>query len=295
MKRLCLVFVAISLLLLASFSSAVQHEGSWIFRKVKSLVPLKRTPEKQLWARWQKQDNRSTKTIDHRLWADFLRRYVKTNANGINLVSYGAVTKEDRRRVEAYLDQLSHIKIDEYNQAVQEAFWINLYNALTVNLILKHYPVKSILDIGGRGFHVFHRGPWNIKLITVERVPLSLNDIEHRILRPIWNDARIHYAVNCAAYSCPNLHKKPYDSKHIDRMLNAAAKDYVNNLRGVTFKNGKLFVSSIYDWYRDDFGDTDQHIIDHLIQYANPELKQKLQKFHTISGYDYDWALNVTK
>ena len=248
-------------------------------------------PSKNLWPRWQVTDPVSTKTINHNAWGQFLSKYVRTNAQGLNLVAYNKVTARDKQNLQQYITYLQSIPIDNYSRPVQEAYWINLYNAETVNLVLQHYPVKSILDINiSPG--LFKKGPWDAKVLTVEGQKLSLNDIEHRILRPIWNDPRLHYSVNCASISCPNLQKQPFTGANINRQLNRAATQYINSPRGVDIKQGKLILSSIYDWYRPDFGGTTQDVIKHLKEYAKPALRQQLNGYNKISGYEYNWNLN---
>jgi hypothetical protein len=247
-------------------------------------------PSKQLWPRWQANTPNSTKTVNHKRFQQFLNRYVYTTKSGVNFVRYSQVTTQDREQLKTYLKQLSELPVAQYNRSVQLAYWINLYNALTVETVLQHYPVKSIRDIKLGGW--FESGPWDAKLIKVDGIPLSLNDIEHRIIRPIWNDPRTHYALNCASYSCPNLQKQVYTGKTINTMLAQAAKAYINNPRSVLIKNNMLIVSSIYDWYQADFGGSEQAVIRHVMQYAKPVLKRQLSTFHVISDYHYDWRLN---
>ncbi len=173
------------------------------------------------------------------------------------------------------------------------AYWINLYNALTVRVVLDHYPVASILDIDiSPG--LFSNGPWGKKLIVVEGENLSLNDIEHRILRPIWKDARIHYVVNCASIGCPNLALRAYAAERLEEMLGAAARGYVNHPRGVAFDDGRVIGSKLYDWYKADFGSNDAGVIGHLRQFANPALLSRLASATRIDNHRYNWALNDT-
>lgn len=255
-------------------------------------------PTKNLWPRWQTHNPESKQTINHKAFQTFLDQYVVKTESGINAVKYSQVNDQDKSKLSHYIKYLSNIDIDDYNRDVQMAYWINLYNALTIQLVLNHYPVKSIRDINlndGWLTSLFGGGPWDAKLIRVENKRLSLNDIEHRILRPIWKDARIHYAVNCASYSCPNLSKQVYKASRLDNMLNRAAKNYVNSPRGVSVHNGNLRVSSIYKWYRPDFGNSVQGVIKHLKQYAEPQLKQKLQHVNSITSYHYNWQLNSLK
>ena len=231
-------------------------------------------------------------TIDHAPWGRFLAAYVVPSNDGINRVAYGKVTPQDRQALVAYLTALVNTPISKYNRNEQRAYWINLYNALTINTVLDRYPVKSIRDINiSPG--LFSSGPWGKKLIRVEGEELSLDDIEHRILRPIWRDPRTHYTVNCASLGCPNLAAKPYTANNMEAMLDEGARAYVNNPRGATVTgDGKLVTSSIYVWFKDDFGGSDQGVIEHLKKYAKPELAQKLARVTKISGDQYDWGLN---
>lgn len=248
-------------------------------------------PQKDLWPRWQANNPASTSVISHDAFKQFLEKYVTTNAAGVNVVNYSAVTASDKTKLRQYLTQLANVLIDNYNRNEQLAYWINLYNALTLDTVLSHYPTKSIRDIN-LSSGLFSKGPWDAKLIQVEGEALSLNDIEHRILRPIWQDSRIHYAVNCASYSCPNLQKIPYSGRNINAQLTQAAIGYVNDPRGVNIDQGVLTVSQLYDWYQPDFGGSEQAVLQHLMQYAKPALKQQLQNFHKINNYAYNWSLN---
>ena len=144
-------------------------------------------PKAELWARWQKHDPASAQRIDHGAWDRLLKQYVVGHPSGINRVRYQEIRAEDQKLLKNYLQTLQGLAISAYNRKEQQAYWINLYNALTVDLILSRFPVASIRDINiSPG--LLARGPWGAKLVTVEGEKLSLDDIEHRILRPIWQD-----------------------------------------------------------------------------------------------------------
>lgn len=232
-------------------------------------------PRKDLWIRWQVNNPLSKRKITYPEWASFLKKYVFTNKDNINLVAYSRVTEADKRMLHRFLRRMAHIRINLYNRRQQEAYWINVYNALTVDVVLRHYPVNSIRKIRISG--LFSAGPWGAKLIKVEGVSITLNDIEHRILRPIWNDQRIHYALNCASMSCPNLQKVPFTPTNLETLLNKGAHAYVNSPRGTDLQDGKLTVSSIYYWYKADFGGTDDDVIDWMEIFANPVLRTQLK------------------
>ncbi len=258
------------------------------FTSIESLF----APDAKLWDRWLAHDSTSTATIDFSAWDRLLMTYVRPPKSGVNHYDYAGVTPEDRKALEDFLARMAAVPISRHARREQLPYWINLYNALTVRVILDNYPVDSRRDIDiSPGF--FSDGPWGKKLITVEGEDLSLNDIEHRILRPIWRDPRIHYAVNCAAIGCPNLQASAYTSQHVSSMLDAAARSYVNDVRGVFVAGGRVTVSKIYDWFHEDFGSTSDAVLAHLVQYAEPELAARLEAIGEIYDTAYDWSLNA--
>jgi hypothetical protein len=248
-------------------------------------------PKADLWPRWEAHDPDSTAEIDHEAWARLLRAHLHAGADGVNRFDYAAVTGADRVALGRYIAALAALPVDDHDRAEQMAYWINLYNALTVHVVLTHYPVDSIRDIDVSP-GLFSDGPWDRPLVTVAGETLTLNDIEHRILRPIWRDPRIHYAVNCAAIGCPNLQPVPFTGANTEGLLEQAARDYVNSPRGVEVRPHGLVVSSIYVWFQGDFGTSDDEVIDHLIRYAEPGLAAQLKVAKKLAGHRYDWSLN---
>jgi hypothetical protein len=249
-------------------------------------------PKAELWPRWQKYDAVNTQKIDHSAWDRFLKQNViAPHPSGINRVRYQTVSPEDQKLLKNYLQALQAIPITTYNRNEQKAYWINLYNALTVDLILSRFPVASIRDINiSPGLLV--RGPWGAKLLTVEAEKLSLDDIEHRILRPIWKDNRLHYAVNCASLGCPNLQPTAYTRENLETLLEKGAREFVNHSRGVSIQKGRLQVSSIYVWFQEDFGRDATDLMEHWQEYAEPALAGALEKYQGGLAHDYDWRLN---
>ena len=249
-------------------------------------------PKSELWDRWKAHDSASTETIEHAAWETLLQRYLRQDDDGVNRFQYSAVSDDDRRALDGYIGELAAVNIDRFNRDEQFAYWVNLYNALTIQVVLAHYPVDSIRDIDiSPG--LFADGPWDKPLVTVLGEELSLNDIEHRILRPIWQDPRVHYAVNCAAVGCPNLQSMAFLGSELDEQLDQAARDYVNSERAVRKGNAGLVVSSIYAWFQEDFGNgKPEDIIEHLKLYAEGEFAAKLAKMPSLESHDYDWSLN---
>ena len=254
---------------------------------------LKAAPEADLWTRWTKHQSNSVQKIDHNQWQIFLERNLITNdKSAIYLLRYSRVTNKDRKILQNYLQYLENINISNYSKPEQFAYWINHYNARTVELILENYPIDSIKDIS---FSFFSFGPWDEELITVEGIDLSLNDIEHRILRPIWKDPRIHYAVNCASMGCPNLLPEPFTSETSEMLLDEAAKGYVNHPRGVRFEDEKIVLSKIFDWYLVDFGGSTDNLLKHILEYSEPQFSNMIKHYKGKFEYDYNWQLNEIK
>lgn len=249
-------------------------------------------PTADPWPYWDKHDEASTSRVDHSPWERFLKTYVVTeDPSGINLVRYAAVSQADRQALDTYLSALQKTVVTSLNRVEQKAFWINLYNVLTIRVILGHYPVKTIRDIDiSPGW--FRNGPWDAKLARIEGLELSLNDIEHRILRPIWKDPRVHYAVNCASLGCPNLQPIAFTAGNTEELLDKGARQYINHPRGVHPSDGKLVLSSIYDWFQEDFGDGEKEVFNHLRRYAEPSLEVQLKNWRGSIRYEYDWRLN---
>jgi len=236
----------------------------------------------------------STAVVDHTPWNTLLKTYVKQGPDGLNRVDYAAFKAGGHNSLKAYVGQLERVDPRGLDRAEQFAFLANLYNAKTIDIVLDKYPVKSIKDIslGGGLVATITGGPWKAKVLTLQGVELSLDDIEHTILRPMFKDPRVHYAVNCASIGCPNLGTEAFTGTKLNEQLDTAARAYINHPRGVDVRSDGLIASSIYDWFADDFGGTEEAILAHLKQYAEPGLKEKLEGVSSIADYAYDWGLN---
>ncbi|CUK07426.1 hypothetical protein RUE5091_02941 [Ruegeria denitrificans] len=228
--------------------------------------------------------------VDHGDWTAFLSRYVAPDAQGVNRVAYAQVTQADRARLDGYLADLQAIDPTQLARNQQLAYWINLYNAVTVDVVLESYPITSIRDIKDGPLSI---GPWTRPLVQVTGQTLTLNDIEHRIIRPTFNEPRIHYALNCAAVGCPNLMDRAWRADTLERDFAAAEHAYINDPRGVSFSDrGGLVLSKIYIWFREDFGPDEKAVLDYIETAAAPALRTRVQAAPRVTGYKYDWALN---
>jgi len=249
-------------------------------------------PRARLWSRWAGHDESASISIDHAPWTAFLRRYRQLGRDGIAHVDYAAVSATDRQSLENWLGGLAAVQVTRLRRDEQFCFWVNLYNGLTVRTVLLSPNVASIRDINFGG-GTFLRGPWDAPLISVEGEPLTLNDIEHRILRPIWRDPRVHYVVNCASLGCPNLPEEALTPPRREVMLTTAARGFIAHPRGVTVRPDGLVLSSIYNWFATDF-DTDGGVVAHVLRYAVDPHVGAIRAAPSILNYAYDWRLNRT-
>lgn len=236
---------------------------------------------------WQAHDNSSSATIDHSAFATFLDNYVVEREHAANLVRYAKVTADAHANLEAYIAKLAQVPLADYNRDVQLAYWLNLYNAALLDLVLDHYPVKSVTAIGGR-----NTSPWAIPVVRIDGYQLTLNDIRQRILEPIWNEPLIGYGLSWAAMGGPELRAEPYSADGVFLQLRDSAERFINSPQGLTIKDDRLIVSRFFDWNRADFGDTDIALISQLREHAQPALSVRVDIFDTISEFKFNWQLN---
>ena len=227
-------------------------------------------------------------------WSAWLERQVMPGADGVNRIGYGDVGQDQRDALARIIESWTGLSPRGFDAATQQAYWINLYNALTVQVVVDHYPVASIRDIDiSPG--LFASGPWDAELVEVEGRAVTLNGIEHGILRPIWGDPRVHYAVNCASIGCPNLRGEAFLPGRLATQLTQQARAYVGDPRGLSFTPEGPVVSRIYDWFIEDFGGNEAGVIAHLSSYADEERATRLQAADGLAGTAYDWSLNDLK
>ncbi|NNK90339.1 MAG: DUF547 domain-containing protein [Saprospiraceae bacterium] len=224
--------------------------------------------------RSETQDTRQ-KTKDqegHEIFNALLRK----NVSGTGKVNYEGF-KSEESRLEAYLAILESTEIAELKTKEQLAFWINAYNAYTIKLIMDNYPLASIMDLDGGKV-------WDRKWIKLDGWTLSLNNIENDIIRPGFKEPRIHFAVNCAAKSCPPLANQAWTAENMERMFEKQTRDFINNPEFNEISKSRIRVSRIFDWYKTDFGN--------LIAYLNKYSGISIDPGANIDYLDYDWSLN---
>ncbi len=209
----------------------------------------------------------------HEGWDALLQKHVGADGK-VNYKTFLA----DKAGLQAYLDELAARPVDKgWSRNEKLAYWINAYNAFTIKLILDNYPVSSIMKI--------HDGKaWDVKWIKLGDKTYSLNNIENDIIRPQFKEPRIHFAVNCAARSCPPLLNRAWTAGNLSRYLDQQARTFINDPRYNTISPKAVGISKIFEWYAGDFG----NIIDYLNQYSNVRIQQDAK----VNYKEYDWRLN---
>jgi hypothetical protein len=243
-------------------------------------------PKSDLLPRWQ--TSGTGLVVDDSAYVSLLSRYRTVGKDGVARFAYGKVTAPDKAALKAFLRSLAATDVDRMTRAQQYAYWVNLYNAATIDLILDNYPLPSITKLKDG---LFSFGPWDRKLVKVKGMALSLNDIEHRILRPIWKDPRIHFVVNCASIGCPDIGALPLRAQTLDAQLNAARDAFIAHPRGAQMSAKGLRVSSIFHWYGEDFGGP-AGVVRYIKTHGARGLAATIKADTKIAGHDYDWALN---
>ena len=225
-----------------------------------------------------------TEPISHEFWNQVLGKYV--NVSG--LVNYQGL-KEDPEILLNYLALLRSNRPNEvrWNRKERLAYWINLYNAFTLKLIIDHYPLESIKDIGSMIQIPFINSPWDIETIDFGNEKISLNYVEHQILRKFFEEPRIHFAINCASISCPNLRNEAYVAANIDAQLADQAQRFLKDSTKNIITSESLYLSRIFQWFSRDF-DVHQTLYENLSIWSGVSINNSATK----QFMDYDWSLN---
>ena len=214
-----------------------------------------------------------TEAFDHTIFNSLLKKHVSENGN----VNYKGI-KSDSKKLQSDIDIIkSHQPNDDWSKNDKLAYWINAYNALTIDLILRNYPTKSIKDI---------KDPWDQRLWKVGNTWQNLNDIEHKILREM-DEPRIHFAIVCASVSCPKLQNTAFTASNLDEQLTNATKEFLADTSKNELSKDNIKISKIFKWFKNDF-EKNGSLIDFLNQYSDVTISESAKKSYT----DYNWNLN---
>ena len=219
---------------------------------------------------------------DHQIFGELLAKY-----NQKGHVDYAGLKRQEAR-LDVYLEKLANMDPGSLPRNERFAFYVNAYNAWTIKLVLSGYPgVESIKKLGS-----LFKSPWKQKIVNLEGMLTTLDHIEHDILRPEFEDPRVHFAINCAAKGCPPLYQEPFTGSQLDMQLNRVTRYFINDPKSNYLEGNTLYVSSIFKWFSEDFNDD---IIGFFEKYAFDELKRELSARKSslkIKYLDYDWSLN---
>ena len=220
--------------------------------------------------------------VSHDIWNGLLQKNVDANGH----VNYKGF-KSEEAQLEKYLNILraAHPNTDKWSKDERLAYWINAYNAFTVALIIKNYPCKSIKDLGGAIYKV--NTPWDIKFITIQGITYDLNNIEHDIIRKEFNEPRIHFAVNCASVSCPNLRNEAFVASRLNEQLDDQARKFINDKSKNNISANNAQLSKLFTWFKGDF--TKQGTV---VAFINKYSTVKLSEKAKIDYLEYNWNLN---
>lgn len=222
--------------------------------------------------------------IDHAAFDKLLKKHVSDKG----LVDYKGF-KADQTAFNQYLDMLSkNAPASSWSKQEQMAYWINAYNAYTIRLVLDHYPVQSIKDIGSKIKIPFVTTPWAIKFFSIGGDKMSLDNIEHGTLRKKFDDPRIHFALVCASISCPRLRNEAYTAAKLDSQLDDQGRDFLNNPAKNKIGKSSAQLSRYFDWYKGDWSKNGQSVA----KWVNKFSTAKMTDATPVTYLDYNWSLN---
>jgi len=238
---------------------------------------------------WPANQQVSIDQIDHSAFDQLLKKYVDADGR-VNYMAWHQ-TAADRDLLKTYLEHLSRANPDvQASREAQLAYWINAYNAVTIEGILRVYPTTSIRNHTAKliGYNI-----WKNLIFTAGDQRVSLEDIEHKILRKM-NEPRIHFAIVCASIGCPRLLNEAYVADRLENQLAANSKDFFSRQQNLHVEGKTLRLSQIINWFGSDFGSTQQQ----QMQKLSPNFPPAAQKLVTSGKYKvkflkYDWDLNA--
>lgn len=229
------------------------------------------------------EEERFGSVVSHQAFNGILQKYVSSAGN----VNYKHLLK-DSTSLSQYLKNLSNNPpATNWSRDEKLAYWINAYNGFTLQLILRHYPVKSIKDIGSKIKIPFVNTPWDAKFIRIGKNYVDLNHIEHGILRKQFSEPRIHFAIVCASVSCPKLLNEAYTPEKLNQQLNEQASNFINDPSRNKITPNAIRLSKIFSWFKGDFTKKGS-----LINFLNQYSKIKINPNASFSTLDYNWNLN---
>lgn len=249
-------------------------------------------PQAKLIEFWNDFEDESGISINHASWQEILDEYLNDeHSSGINRFDYERVSDEDHSKLEAYLVYLQRFDPRQFNRDEAKAYWINLYNAGVVELVIDANKSESFDSIRELRSGMFSAGPWKREAFVVNLQSMTLDDVQHGVIRPLWQDHRTHYVLTKASLGGANLPKTALTRDNIEQLLQIAEKEYLSHPRAVRVDNDQIILSSLFSWYADDFAEDNAMFLEYLRSNVPVNLVTPL----SVAGdtrFEYDWGLN---
>lgn len=253
-----------------------------VFLYILQFTVLYSQADYKVWEYWDRYNTQSRESINHSLWDSFLEENL-IKVNNRYTPDYSRITSVEKNRLDYYIDEMCSITIQNYNSDTQKAYWINLYNALTVQVLLDNYPVRSIMEIST----FLSQGPWGKKLIKIDDKKLSLRDIKERILMPIWKDYRIHYILFDSSISGPELFPRAVTAQNLEQFLSVTELNYINKRESIKIEGNMVVISTLIKHYGEDLAFKEEQ----MISYLNGKLDNRVDFNRYGIRYAYNWLL----
>jgi len=277
------------------------HKSSWYGVVVLALVVLQITsmpvvqaaPKAKLIDFWDDNEPLSTMQINHGAWQEILTTYVDDqHPSGINRFDYSSVTAGDARKLKDYLAYLQRMEPRQLNSQEAKAYWINMFNAILVDSIIDTYQDGSTRAINRLINGGVRSTAWGRDTAEVAMQEISLNDIEHGILRPIWKDPRIHFAISACTLSGANIQKTAFSGENNEELLEKARAEFFEHPRSVRVEGNRIMLNSVFDWYASDFAQNKRELLAYIRANVSESKRREIQGLSKTS-YDYNWDLNA--
>lgn len=249
-------------------------------------------PQAKLIEFWDDFEDESDMSLNHAPWQEILDVYLNDqHPSGINRFDYERVSDQDYSKLEAYLAYLQRFDPRQFNRDEAKAYWINLYNARVVELVVSASKSESFDSIRELRSGMFSAGPWKREVFVVNLQSMTLDDVQHGVIRPLWKDHRTHFVLTKASLGGANLPKTAFTRDNIEELLQIAEKQYLSHPRAVRVDGDRIILSSLFNWYADDFAEDSALFLEYLRSNVPANLVTPL----SVAGgtrFEYDWDLN---
>ena len=250
-------------------------------------------PKSKLIEFWNDSESNSRMQVNHDDWQAILNAYVQDDhPSGINRFNYEAVTASDAQKLKDYIDYLELLEPRQLNLNEAQAYWINLYNALVLDQTVDVYQTGSSRDVRRLLRGGLRSMSWGKNIATVAMQGISLNDIEHGILRPIWKDSRIHFAISTGALSGANMLKTAFNGENNEELLEQSKQKFFSHDKAVRVDGKRIVLNSVFNWYRDDFAPSKASLLSYIRANVSDEIRKSIEELSR-TRYEYIWVLNA--